>query len=110
MYKYMYIRLNVFYFFKYPEYNFITIAYLYSAVVGHLTEISAVVGPVRLRRNLCVPTQSGRNLCASGVTCPPMAEPVRLWRIASAVVGRLTNNLFRLPKHFFLYLSRIVHR
>ena len=43
MYKNMYIKLNGVYFFKYPEYNFITIAYLYSAVVG----------PVRLWRNLC---------------------------------------------------------
>jgi hypothetical protein len=37
MYKNMYIKLNGVYFFKYPEYNFITIAYLYSAVVGRLT-------------------------------------------------------------------------
>ena len=39
----------------------------------------AVVGPVRLWWNLCVPTESGRNLCASGATCPPLAD-------------RLTNN------------------
>jgi len=55
----MYIKLNGVYFFKYPEYNFITIAYLYSAVVGTCAS--------RLSRD---------------VTCPPLAEPVRLWRIA----------------------------
>jgi hypothetical protein len=35
----MYIILNGFYFFKYLEYNFITIVYLYSAIVGRLTGI-----------------------------------------------------------------------
>jgi hypothetical protein len=69
MYKNMYIKLNGVYFFKYPEYNFITIAYLYSAVVGTCASRPDLVG-------------TGRNLSASGVTCPPLAEPVRLWRIA----------------------------
>jgi hypothetical protein len=79
MYKNMYIKLNGVYFFKYPEYNFITIAYLYSAVVG----------PVRL----------WRNLCACGGTCAPVAELVRLWRIAS---------FFKISESLaFLYYSEI---
>jgi hypothetical protein len=62
MYKNMYIKLNGVYFFKYPEYNFITIAYLYSAVVGTCASRPDLVG-------------TGRNLCASGAS--PDQQQVR---------------------------------
>jgi len=63
----MYIKLNGVYFFKYPEYNFITIAYLYSAVVGTCAS--------RLSRDVTCPPQAGRNLSASGAS--PDQQQVR---------------------------------
>ena len=93
MYKYMYIKLNDVYLFKYPEYNFITIAYLSSAIVGRLTGIKEEFETGSERGSMCEfdresmvvqsskqasPAEGGR-LCA---LCPPLAELVRLWRIA----------------------------
>ncbi len=99
MYKYMYIILNGFYFFKYLEYNFITIVYLYSAIVGRLTGIREEFETGSERGSMCEFDRESMVVQSSKQASP--AEGGGLCALCPPLADRLTNNLFCLPKHFF---------